>query len=286
MAAPMFEWGSRTYVMGVINMSPESFSGDGLCDIEKAVEQGLRFVEEGADILDVGGESTRPLTSASVESSVSGGRQGKTSQAVAMDEELRRVIPVIRQLSAEVNVPVSVDTYKSEVAKHAVEAGARIINDVWGLKADARLAEVAKSYNVPIVLMHNQQGTHYKDLLSEIKLSLQESVRAAVDTGVSRHNIWVDPGFGFGKTPEHNIEVLRRLNEVKALGFPVLVGTSRKSTIGAVLGLPIGERLEGTAATVALAIANGADLIRVHDVKAMARVARMADAVVRGWSLK
>ena len=286
MAAPMIDWGSRTYVMGVINMSPESFSGDGLYDVEKSVEQGLRFVEEGADILDVGGESTRPLTSARVESSVSGDRQGKASQAVAIDEELGRVIPVIQRLSAEVSVPVSVDTYKSEVAKHAVEAGAAIINDVWGLKADAGLAEVAKSYNVPIILMHNQQGTHYNDLLSEIKLSLQESVRVAVDVGVAVNNIWVDPGFGFGKTPEHNIEILRRLNEVKALGFPVLVGTSRKSTIGAVLELPVGERLEGTAATVALAIANGADLIRVHDVKAMARVARMADAVVRGWSLK
>ena len=286
MAAPMFDWGSRTYVMGVINMSPESFSGDGLCGVEKAVEQGLRFVEEGADILDVGGESTRPLTSARVESSVSGGRQGKASQAVAVAEELRRVIPVIQRLSTEVNVPVSVDTYKSEVAKHAVEAGATIINDVWGLKADAGLAKVAKSYNVPIILMHNQQGTHYKDLLSEVKLSLQGSVKAAVDAGVARHNIWVDPGFGFGKTPEHNIEILRRLDEVKALGFPVLVGTSRKSTIGAVLGLPVGERLEGTAATVALAIANGADLIRVHDVKAMTRVARMTDAVVRGWSPK
>ena len=282
----MFDWGSRTYVMGVINMSPESFSGDGLRDIEKAVEQGLRFVEEGADILDVGGESTRPLISASVESGVSGGRRGKASQAVAVDEELRRVIPVIQRLSAEVDVPVSVDTYKSEVAKHALEAGATIINDVWGLKADACLAEVAKSYNVPIVLMHNQQGTHYKELLSEIKLSLQESVKTAIDAGVARHNIWVDPGFGFGKTPEHNIEVLRRLDEIKALGFPVLVGTSRKSTIGAVLGLPVEERLEGTAATVALAIANGADLIRVHDVKAMSRVARMADAVVRGWSQK
>ena len=272
--------------MGVINMSPESFSGDGLSDIEKAVEQGLRFVEEGADILDVGGESTRPPTSASVESSVSGGSQGKASRTVAVAEELRRIIPVIQKLSAEANVPVSVDTYKSEVAKYAVEAGATIINDVWGLKADAGLAEVAKSYKVPIILMHNQQGTDYKDLLSEVKLSLQESVRVAVDAGVARHDIWVDPGFGFGKTPEHNIEILRRLNEVKALGFPVLVGTSRKSTIGAVLGLPVEERLEGTAATVALAIANGADLIRVHDVKAMARVARMADAVVRGWSRK
>ena len=282
----MFDWGSRTYVMGVINMSPESFSGDGLRDIEKAVERGLRFVEEGADILDVGGESTRPLISASVESGVSGGGQGRAPRAVAVDEELRRVIPVIERLSAEAGVPISVDTYKSEVAKHAMEVGAAIINDVWGLKADAGLAEVAKRYDAPIILMHNQRGTHYKDLLSEIKLSLQESVKTAIDAGVKRENVWIDPGFGFGKTPEHNIEVLRRLDEIKALGFPVLVGTSRKSTIGAVLGLPVVERLEGTAATVALAIANGADLVRVHDVKAMSRVARMADAVVRGWRLE
>ena len=262
------EWGSRTYVMGIVNVTPDSFSGDGLAnDAEAALEQALRFQAEGADIIDVGGESTRP---------------GHTP--VDADEEIKRVVPVIRLLASRLHVPISVDTYKHEVAREAVAAGASMINDVWGLKRDPALAALAASEGVPIVLMHNQAGTAYADLLPDVIASLRVSMDIALGACVPLENIILDPGVGFGKTAEHNLELLRRLSELTALGRPLLVGTSRKSTIGLVLGLPVEERLEGTAATVALAIANGADIVRVHDVRAMTRVARMSDAVVRGWT--
>ncbi len=262
-----FAWGKRTYVMGIINVTPDSFSGDGLgYDAEAALEQALRFQDEGADIIDVGGESTRP-----------------GSTPVTVEEEKRRVIPVIRLLASRLDVPVSVDTYKREVAREALAAGAAIINDVWGLKRDPALADLAAREGAPIVLMHNQQGLDYSDLVPEVLASLHSSLRQALEAGVPSENVVLDPGLGFGKRPEHNLELLRRLAELKALGLPLLVGTSRKSTIGLVLDLPVEERLEGTAATVALAIANGADIVRVHDVKAMTRVARMSDAIVRGW---
>ena len=260
-----FRWGLRTYVMGIINVTPDSFSGDGLAyDLDAAVEQGRRFVAEGADILDVGGESTRP-----------------GSTPISADEELRRVIPVIERLAADVPVPISVDTYKGEVAHRAVEAGACMLNDVWGLKRDASIAELAAERGLPLILMHNQQGAHYQDLMADVIASLRQSMEIAVKAGVKRENIIVDPGFGFGKDLRQNLELLRRLAELKCLARPILVGTSRKSMIGKVLDIPVGDRLEGTAATVALAIAYGADLVRVHDVQAMVRVAKMADAVVR-----
>ena len=262
------EWGNRTYVMGIVNVTPDSFSGDGLAnDADAALEQALRFQAEGADIIDVGGESTRP---------------GHTP--VDADEEIRRVVPFIRLLASRLHVPISVDTYKHEVAREAVAAGASMINDVWGLKRDPALAELAASEGVPIVLMHNQAGTAYADLLPDVAASLRSSMDIALGAGVPLENIILDPGVGFGKTAEHNLELLRRLSELTALGRPLLVGTSRKSTIGLVLDLPVEERLEGTAATVALAIAKGADIVRVHDVRAMTRVARMSDAVVRGWT--
>ena len=262
------EWGSRTYVMGIVNVTPDSFSGDGLAhDADAALEQALRFQAEGADIIDVGGESTRP---------------GHTP--VDADEEIRRVVPVIRLLASRLRIPISVDTYKHDVAREAVAAGASMINDVWGLKREPALAELAAREGVPIVLMHNQTGTNYADLLPDVIASLRASMDAALSAGVQPENIILDPGLGFGKTTEHNLELLRRLSELTALGRPLLVGTSRKSTIGLVLELPVEERLEGTAATVALAIANGADVVRVHDVKAMTRVAKMSDAVVRGWT--
>ena len=262
------EWGSRTYVMGIVNVTPDSFSGDGLAhDADAALEQALRFQAEGADIIDVGGESTRP---------------GHTP--VNADEEIRRVVPVIRLLASRLHIPVSVDTYKHKVAREAVAAGASMINDVWGLKRDPALAELAAGEGVPIVLMHNQTGTNYADLLPDVIASLRASMDIALGAGVPPENIILDPGVGFGKTAEHNLELLRRLSELRALGRPLLVGTSRKSIIGLVLDLPVEERLEGTAATVALSIANGADVVRVHDVKAMRRVSRMSDAVVRGWT--
>ena len=260
-------WGARTYVMGIVNLSPDSFAGDGLGgDLAAIVEQALRFQEEGADFLDVGAESTRP---------------GATP--VEPDEELRRLIPALEAIAPVVSIPLSVDTYKAPVARRAVAAGAQIINDVWGLKADSQLAEIAADSGAPLVLMHNQQTRQYRQLLPNIFDSLKRSVDLATQAGVSTGNIILDPGIGFGKTPDHNLEILRRLPEFKALGFPLLVGTSRKSTIGYVLDLPVEQRLEGTAATVALSIAGGADIVRVHDVKEMTRVCRMSDAIVREW---
>lgn len=261
-----FHWGERTYVMGIINATPDSFSGDGLgFDVREAVAQGKRFVAEGADILDVGGESTRPDFS-----------------PVSTDEELRRVIPVIEQLASAVEVPVSIDTYKYEVAKRALSAGAAMINDVWGLGRDHRLAELAAEYRVPIVLTSNQRGRVCIDIIAEVINSLKKSIAQATERGLPRENIIIDPGIGFGKTLEQNLAIVRRLDEFKILGRPILIGTSRKSMIGLVLNLPPDQRLEGTAATVAISIAKGADIVRVHDVAQMVRVCRMSDAVVRG----
>lgn len=281
-----FVWGERTYIMGVINVSPESFSGDGLTEVTAAVEQGRQFVEEGAHMLDVGGQSTRPVYGAGIEADLTAGDPGLASSELSVDEEVRRVVPVVQGLAAELDVPISVDTYKPEVARQALQAGASIVNDVWGLKFDPSLAEVAAEHGAPIVIMHNQRGTDYRDLMEEVRASLERSVEQALAAGVTAENIIVDPGYGFGKLPAHNFEVLRRLGAIKDMGYPVLVGTSRKSSIGLVLGLPVDDRVEGTAATVAIAIANGADIVRVHDVKAMVRVARMSDAIVRGWRPK
>ena len=271
-----FEWGSRTYVMGIVNVTPDSFSGDGLAgDVDAAVKQALAFEAQGADIVDIGGESSRPP----------GSVYGEGAATVSVDEELARVMPVLERLRGELHIPVSVDTTKAEVARRAVAAGASLINDVWALQRDPELADVAAQTGTPIVLMHNQLGTAYDDLIPDVIESLRASVDAAIERGVPREGVIVDPGFGFGKTPAHNLELIRRLGDIRdALGLPVLVGVSRKSTIGTVLGgLPPEERLEGTAAAVALAVANGADIVRVHDVLAMARVARMSDAIVRGW---
>ena len=271
-----FTWGSRTYVMGIVNVTTDSFSGDGLAgDVDAAVLQALAFEAQGADIVDVGGESSRPP----------GSVYGEGAPPVSVDEELARVMPVLERLRGSLGIPVSVDTTKAEVARRAVAAGASLINDVWGLQRDSELADVAAETGTSIVLMHNQLGTTYQDLITDVIECLHASVDAAVARGVPRERVIVDPGFGFGKTPAQNLELIRRLGDIKtALALPVLVGVSRKSTIGTVLGgLPPEERLEGTAAAVALAIANGADIVRVHDVQAIARVARMSDAIVRGW---
>ena len=260
-------WGVRTYVMGIINVAPDSFSGDGLNgDVHAVVDRALRIQEDGADILDIGAESTRP------------GHKPITSE-----EELVRLMPALEAISGQVRLPISVDTSKAAVARQAVEAGAVIINDVSGLQADPELAQVAASSGAGLILMHNQQGTQYQNLLPDIASSLRTSVNKAVISGVPIDNIIIDPGFGFGKTPDHNLEVLARLNELQALRRPILVGSSRKSTLGLLLGLPVDQRVEGTAATVTLAISGGANIVRVHDVKEMVRVCRVTDAVVHGW---
>lgn len=267
-----FRWGRRTYVMGVINMTPDSFSGDGLDeDVDAAVGRALQFQDWGADIIDIGGESTRP-----------GWAYEGTGPASA-EMELSRIMPVIESLATRLRVPISVDTYKARVAEEALAAGASMVNDVWGFRRDPDMARVAADARVPVVLMHNQDHTRYDDLVPDVIGELRRMADNAVQRGVEPGNIVLDPGMGFGKTPQHNLEVLRRLDEFRTLGRPLLIGMSRKSTIGRVLGLPADERTEGTAATVALSIAKSADIVRVHDVKEMVRVARMSDAIVRGW---
>ena len=262
-----FTWGARTYVMGIVNVTPDSFSGDGVTDLETAVAQAKQMELDGADLIDIGGESTRPETWA--------------GPGLSADDELARVIPVVERVAAAVAVPVSIDTYKAEVATRALEAGARLVNDVWAFRRDPQMAATVSRAGVPVVLMHNKPGGGYHDLIGEITVNLQESIALGRAAGIPEGRIILDPGIGFGKTREENLEIIRRLPELSRLGFPLLIGPSRKSFIGKTLDLPAGERLEGTAAAVALSIAGGADIVRVHDVKAMVRVARMADAIVR-----
>jgi dihydropteroate synthase len=272
-----FRWGERTYVMGIINVSPDSFSGDGLAGAEPALEQALRMVNEGADILDVGGESTRP-----------GG------DSITLEEELKRVIPSIERIASRVDIPISIDSYKFEVVRRALDAGATIINDQWGLKKEPRLAELAKERGVPLILMSNQRDkggfdasinrdtAYYDSAIAETITSLKNSLERALEAGVPQENIIVDPGLGFGKTWKFDLEIIRRLDEIKVLERPILLGPSRKSFIKMILNLPAAERVEGTAAAVAIGIARGADIVRVHDVKQMVRVCRVSDAIVRG----
>src|SRR6202171_3370007 len=260
-----FHWGSRTYVMGIVNVTPDSFSGDGVTDLEAAVAQPRQQEQDGADLIDIGGESTRPETWA--------------GPGLSLEDELARVIPVVTRVAATVAVPVSIDTYKAEVAERAIGAGAALVNDVWGLHRDQEMAATVAAAGVPVVLMHNKPGGGYRDLIGEIADRLRESVELARAAGVTDDRILVDPGIGFGKTREENLEIIRRLSELRQLGFPLLIGPSRKSFIGKTLDLPAGERLEGTAAAGALAIAGGAAIVRRHEVRAMVRVARMADAI-------
>ncbi|RKO67841.1 dihydropteroate synthase [Desulfofundulus salinus] len=257
--------GERTLVMGILNVTPDSFSDGGrFSDPSRALEHAHRLVEDGADIIDLGGESTRP---------------GYTP--VTVEEEMRRVIPVLEKLVQEIPVPISVDTTKAAVAREALEIGAHIINDQWALRADPEMAAVVARYDAPVILMHNQEGTEYKDLMGDIIRFFRESIALALEAGICRDKIIIDPGIGFGKTVEQNLEVMSRLSELDCLGLPVLLGTSRKSMIGKTLDLPVDQRVEGTAATVAIGIAAGVDIVRVHDVREMVRVARMTDAMVR-----
>ena len=248
--------------MGIINVTPDSFSGDGLgSDQDIAVEQGLRMVREGADMLDVGGESTRP-----------------GHVPISADEEIARTEGIVRRLARDAGVPISIDTYKLQVAEAAVSAGAGILNDIWGLTRSPGLGKLAARNHCALVLMHNQDGTDYtEDLMEEVKRFLRKAVAKAIAAGVPRERVLIDPGIGFGKTAEQNWVVMRRFEELKELEQPILIGTSRKSFIGKLLDLPVGERVEGTAATVTAAVLRGADVVRVHDVREMMRVVRAAD---------
>lgn len=294
----VFEWGARTYVMGVLNITPDSFSGDGLLPpsfsphfkemggekeggVIRALDQAQRFIASGATVLDVGGESTRP-----------------GSQPIEVEEERRRVIPVIKAIAKEFpDVLISIDTYKSVIAEEALNEGAHIVNDVWALRADPKLREVIAKAKCPVILMHNRSnpasvevraqlgnayiGAEYADVIEDVKRELMDSVKLAHEAGIEEQRIILDPGIGFGKKVEHNLELINHLDEIRALGFPILLGPSRKSFIGYTLDLPPDQRTEGTAAAVAIGIARGADIVRVHDVEAMARVAKMTDAIVR-----
>jgi len=270
------EWGKQTYVMGILNLTPDSFSGDGLAEetltqeqiVERAVALARKFVAEGASMIDVGGESTRPHFA-----------------PISVEQEHARVLPVIKALYTNLprEIMISIDTYKAEVARHALDAGACIINDIWALRHDPDMAALAGERGVPIVLMANMRGYQKHEIVSDIVRFLAHSIDLALIAGVAWERIIIDPGIGFGTTPAENLTLLRRLDELRVLGRPILLGTSRKSTIGQVLGgLPVSERLEGTAATVALGIAQGADIVRVHDVREMMRVVKMSDAIVRG----
>lgn len=260
-------WGRRTYVMGIINLAPDSFSGDGLAgDVQAAIGQALRMEAEGADMLDVGAESTRP-----------------GSMPISASAEAERLLPALEAICRAVRIPVSVDTYKAPVARRAIASGATLVNDVWGLLADGHMARVVADAGVPAILMHNQREAQYDDLLPDVIAGLRRIAEIARAAGIAEHNVILDPGIGFGKTADHNLELLRRLPELQQLDYPLLLGVSRKSTIGRVLGLPADDRVEGTAAAVAMSIAGGADIVRVHDVKHMVRVARMTDAIVRDW---
>lgn len=280
-----FNWGLRTYIMGILNVTPDSFSGDGIIRqgdvLAAALRQARDFLENGADILDVGGESTRP-----------------GAALVSAQQEAERVVPVIQALRQEFpHAILSIDTYKASVAQAALQAGAHIVNDVWGLRADDRLAAVAAEHNTPVILMHNRSnpaslevreklgnayaGAQYLNLVEDVKRELNDCVSLATRAGIPQGNIMLDPGIGFGKSREQNLELINRLGEIRALGYPILLGTSRKSFIGFTLNLPPDQRVEGTAATVAIGISRGADIVRVHDVREMVRVARMIDAIVR-----
>jgi len=264
-----FDWGARTFVMGIVNVTPDSFSGDGLLTaqdpVAAAVAQARSMVAEGADILDVGGESTRP-----------------GHDEVGAEEELGRVVPAIAAIrEALPEIPISVDTTKPAVAEAALAAGADVVNDVWGVAANGALVRVAASHGAPVVLMHNRAAPRYDDLVAEVIADLAAAIERAVAAGVARERLIVDPGIGFGKTPEQNVEMLGRVGELRVLGRPILLGTSRKSTLGLILDLPADQRLEATLATTALGIAAGVDMVRVHDVRANVRAARTADAIIR-----
>ncbi len=270
-------WGRQTHIMGILNITPDSFSGDGLhrqnlpsdeIAVQRAINQAQRFIQDGATIIDVGGESTRP-----------------GAASVSVEQELARVIPVIQHLRAgnQISTIVSIDTYKAEVAAQALAAGANIINDIWGLRHDQDMAAVASQYQVPVILMANMRGFQKREIVSDVMRFLAGSIELALQAGILWEHLILDPGIGFGTTPEEDLTLQRRLGELRSLGRPILLGTSRKSHIGRILGgLPPEERLEGTAATVAFGIAQGADIVRVHDVREMARVVKMSDALVRG----
>ena len=260
----IFEPSEKTYVMGILNVTPDSFSdGGSYTSIDKAMEQTEKMIQQGADIIDVGGESTRP-----------------SHVQIGDEEEIKRVVPVIREIKKKFDIPVSIDTYKSAVAKAALEAGADLLNDIWGFRYDEKMAELAAEYDVPVCLMHNRDNLDYDDFMEDVKKDLQISLDIAEKYGVKKENIMLDPGVGFGKTYEQNLMVMNHLEEIVDMGYPVLLGTSRKSVIGLTLDLPVDEREEGTLATSVLGAIKGCQFVRVHDVEKNVRALKMTDAIL------
>ena len=260
----IFEPSEKTYVMGILNVTPDSFSdGGSYTSIDKAMEQTEKMIQQGADIIDVGGESTRP---------------GHVQ--IGDEEEIKRVVPAIREIKKKFDIPVSIDTYKSAVAKAALEAGADLLNDIWGFRYDEKMAELAAEYDVPVCLMHNRDNLDYDDFMEDVKKDLQISLDIAEKYGVKKENIMLDPGVGFGKTYEQNLMVMNHLEEIVDMGYPVLLGTSRKSVIGLTLDLPVDEREEGTLATSVLGAIKGCQFVRVHDVEKNVRALKMTDAIL------
>ena len=281
----MLDWAKKTYIMGILNLTPDSFSGDGLYaqddPVQNSVDQAKEYVNSGADILDLGAESSRP-----------------GSEPINAEEELHRLLPVLKAIKSEnLDVLISIDTYKAEVAKTCLDNGADWINDIWGLQKDPKIANVAAEYDVPLVIMHNRSqlgaikqdarigasydAAAYKNFIDELIADILTIIQTALDSGVPESNLIVDPGIGFGKSVKQNLQIINCLDKIKALGYPVLIGPSNKSFIGNVLDLPVDQRTEGTAATVAIGIIRGADIVRVHNVKHMARIAKMADMVIQ-----
>ncbi|GKU84993.1 dihydropteroate synthase [Niallia sp. NCCP-28] len=258
------DYKNKTLIMGILNVNPDSFSDGGKYNRrDYALKHALNMIENGAHIIDIGGESTRP---------------GYVE--ISIEEELERVIPIIEAIAAEVDVPISIDTYKSPVAKEALKAGAHIINDIWGAKKDPSIAMIAAEKKVPIILMHNREDRKYTNFIEDVLIDIAESIQIAKNAGVAESNIILDPGIGFAKSLQQNLEMMRGLDKLVELGYPVLLGTSKKSMIGNVLDLPVAERMEGTGATVCFGIQKGCQIVRVHDVKEMARMARMMDALM------
>ena len=260
-----FDLKERTYVMGILNVTPDSFSDGGkFNEVDSALKRVKEMIEEGADIIDVGGESTRP-----------------NFEVVKEDEEIKRVVPIIRAIKENFDIPVSIDTYKSKTAEAAIEAGADVINDIWGFKKDKEMAKVAAKYNVPCILMHNRENKEYNDLMKDVVFDLVESINIALNAGVSRENIILDPGIGFAKTLNENLIVMNNLEKIKDLGYPVLLATSRKSMIGLTLDEPVDQRVEGTIATTVLGITKGCEFVRVHDIRENKRACVMTDAMLK-----
>lgn len=260
-----YELGKRTYIMGILNVTPDSFSDGGkFNEIDAAVNQARKLIEDGADIIDIGGESTRP-----------------GAEYVTEEEEIKRVVPIIKAIKEKLDVTISIDTYKARTAEESIKAGADIINDIWGAKYDKSMAKVAAKYNTPIILMHNRENKPYENLMEDVVRDLQESIDIALKAGVKKENIILDPGIGFSKTYEENLIVMNNCEIIKKLGYPMLLGTSRKSMIGLTLNLPVNERVEGTLATSVMGIIKGFEFIRVHDVLENKRVAIMTDTILK-----